>query len=1173
MAAIRRMNGKNPGMNPAVSCSRLRKVQSLLCEGSSTTQDGLLCVLGIDSRYNEGCTELANFLFYGLYGKNQVNLDHVLEEFPEEVLDDVILLIQADSVHLYCNPVNYSYLLPYVSHWRNLHLYCLTPTEYEDEEAAEEFKISSFVSMIKDCSCIRVPYSSQGHMQNFHMFMMEKWPIIQAFALEGIGGGSFFTMKYKLMDISERLWQMYSRLDPLSLENLLAEDLVNFEKQWSNFYASMDLESHLSIQEVSEAQAGEVFRSYYSHGLISSNITEKSKGRQPFMLFGSHSSKEDLESYSFNFPSESHVVRSTGPCGSPATHMVLQCVAPKGPLACARTYFFGTTHSPYLGENTLRCGIRIRVCVFCRLLSQIYSAAVQAVLSGIKCYSCSSSASKAEDVAEQTFLLALDSTNLRQYCSVLRSKIEFTIQAVNNEGRVLPLSDEGSRYVVKTASMTVADIPDLQRGSGDLGSVVFSECFLESTINIQQKDGGVSPDCCYTILTTTVPRYACWLVEGDVKQSEQAQLLVKQTEEDTCLGRALTGADGAHVCSSSLLSTPEEGKISFFSEGLLFVHPQYGSITLSKHHITHTSFFHEDSGAVASLFVEYDSSLLSHLPFPLQSPDHCLLFSLQPRSKSNKDFYSKVLSVWQSSDSALCLQLVDKDKLSWDQRSMHSRLQKLYESQEPPVAKRRGSLKTSYSHLPEQDMFLQHFALSSVGQEPILNDHLGALFPSADLRNPLTKHPDKVVITIISGLPGSHKDSLGTALVQLNKEGGRWVVYQPDPDSSDGFSASHLQRFLSNFLDSQRAVAPKPRLLLPTPGYTDVLEVIQAILFHPDPVVQACFSIGAVTACVEPLSSCMEHRFTFPKLVEQCSQGVVSAVVFTGRSSERKHLSTQFLHQLLRASNPSAAFILAERGAVTRNEDVKLILSDSSFNQPQMLRARYLLYPGWCKGRYSTGLGGLVLTQQRLLFHRPLERPLFITRCKALKSSLRGNPFRGNLYHVWGKVRFADSERRMEVSYDTLSGALTIAPEQDPSQDPSCFLVFSGVGLTQDTLQDWLRLCAKQKEMKKVKRTRNSISLQEIKSIHASRHLEPMPSGFYYNGHQYVDIFGEKRPFHPSLSRKVMQGPRGFATQPEHVVPPDMEQFITEYVCDANREIELFNSQLDLQTQPDLFDP
>lgn len=45
------------------------------------------------------------------------------------LLLDVIFLIKAECVHLYCNPMNYSYLLPYVSHWRNLHLYCMTEAE------------------------------------------------------------------------------------------------------------------------------------------------------------------------------------------------------------------------------------------------------------------------------------------------------------------------------------------------------------------------------------------------------------------------------------------------------------------------------------------------------------------------------------------------------------------------------------------------------------------------------------------------------------------------------------------------------------------------------------------------------------------------------------------------------------------------------------------------------------------------------------------------------------------------------------------------------------------------------------------------------------------------------------------------------------------------------------
>ncbi|XP_058470731.1 uncharacterized protein C20orf194 homolog [Solea solea] len=1144
MAGIRTVNGKLSGVNPAVSCCRLRQVQSLLRESGVSTPDGILCSLGIESRYNEGCTELAKYLFYGLYGQNPLNIEHTLEEFPEEMLDDVILLIKAECVHLYCNPLNYSYLLPYISHWRNLHLYCMTESEYEDEEAAEEFKIFSFVTMVQDCYHIGVPFSAQGHMQKFDMFMVEKWPLIQAFALEGIGEGSFFTLKYKLMDMSEKLWQVYNRLDPVSLDSLLAEDLVNFEKQWSQFFSSMDLESHLSILELSEAQAGEAFRTYYCHGLISSNITDKSKSQQPFVLFGKHSSSEDMENYSFNFPSESHQVRNTGRQGSAATHMVLQCVSPKGPLACSRTYFFGTSHSPYLGnQNTVQKKTEAL------LLSQIYSAAVQAVLSGIKCFSSTSSATKAKDVAENTFLVALDSMGLSVYRSSLRSKCEFSIQAVNKQGRIIPLTDEESRYVAKTAAMTVHDIPDLQWDQGNLGSVVFSESFLESSINIQQKDGTVSSDSCYTILTTTVPRYACWLMESDVKQSEQAQHLTK-TEEDTCLGTSLTVADAAYVFSSSQLSTPEEGKIIFFSEGILFIHSQYGSITLSKDHINAIKFYDPDSSAVASLFVEYGSSLLPHLPFPLHSADHCLVFALQPRSKSHRAFYSKVLSAWQNPESRLNLQLLDQEQLSWSQKNMHARLQKLHASQEPPVAKRRGSLKTSYSQLPEQDMFLQHFALSSISQEPILYDHLGVLFPSAELRNTVGGPGDRVVVSIITGLPGSHKERLCKYLVKLNKEHGQWVVYEPGVDSCDGFSASHLQQYLSSFLQSQRGSGGKPRLLVLSPGYTDVLDVVQAVLFHPDPVVQTRFAIGAVTACVDPVASCLEHRIAFPKLLEQCSQGAVSTVVFTGLTAEQKHPLMQHVQQLVRSANPTAAFIQAERGAVTRNEDVNLILSESSFNEPQMLRARYVLYPGWCKGRFFSGSGSLVLTQQRVAFSRPLERPLFVTRCKAIKSSLKPSPFHGNVYNVWGRVKFSDSEQVMEVSYNALRGSLSIGTTHSGDPGASCFLVFDGVGLTEDGLKDWLRLCTKQRQKKKPKKTKNTLSPQEIKIIHVSRRLDPLPPGYFYNGYQYVDIFGDKQSFHPN-----------------------MEEFLKEYVAEANRDIELFNRQLELQEQPDLFDP
>lgn len=52
--------------------------------------------------------------------------------------------------------------------------------------------------------------------------------------------------------------------DPLVL--VLHQDLRCFEKQWSSFFSSLDLETHLSILDLSEAQAGEVCDSNMAAG-------------------------------------------------------------------------------------------------------------------------------------------------------------------------------------------------------------------------------------------------------------------------------------------------------------------------------------------------------------------------------------------------------------------------------------------------------------------------------------------------------------------------------------------------------------------------------------------------------------------------------------------------------------------------------------------------------------------------------------------------------------------------------------------------------------------------------------------------------------------------------------------------------------------------------------------
>ncbi|KFP84871.1 Uncharacterized protein C20orf194, partial [Apaloderma vittatum] len=875
------------------------------------------------------------------------------------------------------------------------------------------------------------------------------------------------------------------------------------------------------------------FRSYFSHGMISSHITDNSPSRQPFVLFGSHSTKENLNSGNFNFPSEGHLVRNTGLGGSTAKHMVVQCVSPKGPLACSRTYFFGTTHIPFLGDDHEMHKQAEQV----TLLSQIYTAVVEAVLAGIECYAKTSTESKAKEMAEQMLMSVLDTLRLTQLKAALRSKIAFQIQAVNNHGRITPLDSEDSLSLIKTASMMVFDIPDLTSGRGCLGSVVFSESFLTSQIQVKEKDGSINSETSHLVLTAAVPRYAAWLVEdSDVKLSEKAHQILK--ENKSFLGTLLSGGDGAYICSSNPHAKPAEGKLYFFSDGILFSDPHHGSISISKNHMSSISFYDGDSNSiVAALFVDFKSSLLAHLPIEFHTQDNFLMFALFPKTKIYKAFYSQVFPSWKNqTNSGLSFKVVQEEFLSVEHKRLLSPVQKLFNASSFPSGERCRELKIS-SALPQLERFVRHFTVSSVSPEPIMRAHLPVLLQQSEISPESKAESDKVVITIITGLPGCRCSDLCAFLVTFNKEHGRWIVYRQTMDSPECFSATHFQRYLSSVLEAQQNhsvrrstyAKKKKRLLVVLQGYTDVIDVVQALQTHPDPDVKSSFIIGAVNTCVEPLSCYMEHRLLFPKFLDQCSQGLVSNVVFTSHATEQRHPLLVQLQSLIRAANPAVSFILAENGVVTRNEDIELILSESSFSNPQMMRARYLMYPGWqYEGKYGAGSVFPPMVQICVWFNRPLEKTRFVTKCKAIKSLLKPSPFSGNIYHIMGKVKFSDSDKVIEVCHNTSSNSLSLVPVQEGPTPPDlrsdsrdcgsqqeCFLVFIGCSLKEEDIKDWLRETAKQKPQRKALKTRGMLTLQEIKNIHVKRHLDPLPAGYFYNGTQFVNFFGDKMDYHP----------------------------------------------------------
>ncbi|KAK7476463.1 hypothetical protein BaRGS_00032298, partial [Batillaria attramentaria] len=332
-----------------VSASRLRRVQDLLDDGNgagtkqSTGIDAVLCISGIDGRYNEGCYELINYLLFGFFEVRKAELEK--SGFPEEVIDDLMIVIRKTRVDVYCNPINWHYFLPYTSHWTNVTFHCLQEEEYdldtdEEAEAAEEFKVQSLIAMTSGCQRIGVPYysfTSEPGERKFDKMLLEKWPIIQAFALEDFGGGGFFTLKFDVSDISQAIHQLHSYQDPVTMEILTTEKLPMLERQWRNMTDSVNMEIANFNGVLTQERIAEPLRSFYQHGRVGNHVQDSGKIRMPYVLFGRNSSQmtiEAVESGDTPPPGDINLADT-----DTVRHMVCQVMSPRSPITCTRTYF------------------------------------------------------------------------------------------------------------------------------------------------------------------------------------------------------------------------------------------------------------------------------------------------------------------------------------------------------------------------------------------------------------------------------------------------------------------------------------------------------------------------------------------------------------------------------------------------------------------------------------------------------------------------------------------------------------------------------------------------------------------------------------------------------------------------------------------------------------------
>ncbi|XP_053407607.1 dynein axonemal assembly factor 9-like isoform X1 [Mercenaria mercenaria] len=1144
-----------------VSATRLRHVQSLLNDGSKATKDypdAILCIAGIDSRYNDGMLELINYLLFGFFEIRMAELEG--SGFDEEVIDDVMFLIQRDKVDVYCNPINYHYLLPYVSHWRNVYFHCLTDTEYEDEEKAEDFKVTSFASIVKNCNKIGIPYSNSANLHKFDIMLIEKWPIIQIYGVEGVGSGGFFTMQHEVTDVSEQVHKLYNYMDPVALENMVVEQVSKLERQWQTMLSTVDVSlSGSNHGALTEKKCFEPLKSFYVHGRASNtgNGDGPSKADSlPYLLFGKNSTKQMLDGVQKALSMPSGDLKSTLIGTHEANFMVCRAVSPRGPVTCSRTYFFNKQFVNPFQESKVT---EYEASADLRLLTFLYGSMVDAVLTGIQAYCNTLSLKQAEEVAEETLYESCSGAKDDVVSGYVKTgpRIHFTLQAVDHSGCMHSLTEGTRNLMVKCASFTLYDIPSYEKSGTVLGSLVFSETFLDSEIKVSTKDGSVGINSSYLLLTDHIPRYHCWTHTGLSEDKKLFQTKLEDKSLSEHFGALLLSGDPINLgCASTLCMPPEEASLFAFENGLVILCEQYGAIVLHGNHIRSARFYDGDtSNTVAVLVIEYHSTFVPFIPFHLRNEEGQLMLMFTPKSKAYKHLYSQVLHTWREDADSPKVKVVSE--LPENCHLMHSLIQHHHSSTSSNRVK--TALQKASVSLPHLYKFLDHFSASSVGWYPV---------PETDLRKVLRlpknaeieEEPEiEIVVAIISGIPGSHQEQMCDVLSKLSKDQNRYVILKPPLDGSQQFNPVDIQAKLKATLNVHRrrkqsqANMLNTRVLYIVPGYTDIVSVVQAVECHPDVDVRSHCVIGSVTACVDPLNVYMEHKLTFPYLLNACEQGWVNQIVMTS-STALKNDDLEEVQHMLRSVNSDVAFLLAEQGNVSRSMDLDAILSEDSFHQSEKVRARYLLCPGWRQGpnRPLTEL----LNTVHLKFTLPLDRNKLVAKLRGMKATLSSYPFSGNIYNVQGKVKFtgAKPEESIELHYTTMSGVLSMRPysetAREKAQNSSNFMVFTGSDLSQPKLKDWLRDCAPKKPEKKDLILRKDITRDVKNKIHKEHHLDPLPEGWFYNGTQYVSFDGTKQDQHPNL-----------------------EEFVNDYVAQQNVAVTEYNKKVEemMNSYRDLF--
>eukprot|EP00741_Cyanophora_paradoxa_P004524 tig00000808_g4393.t1 len=1058
----------------------------------------------------------------------------------DENVEDAVFLITRTGCRVFCNPDAWKRISALALRWPHLSLWKTSEETFADAELAEDYKVHSFTKMMKHVRRLRVPLSAgPGSDQERAAREVEKWPIVQSYAVEGgAGAGGFLTMKVPARDAVPALEAAFGCLDASAVEALLRRHLPPFLRAWEGVVRQLDAEEAPARAALSEAQLGESLLSHFAYALAPGADPDAARhgGPWPRVVAGLRTEDEAART------SEAVTLGEAGGALGAALHVVLEGCEADGPLRCSRTFFLRAGHlaTPHPAalhasdeeklvedeeEGAVAEGRASYRSEDAAMLVGLYAALVAASRAAVRSYAAPGPGFASPEALRAAALAAFDErARAGAAAGAFRlppwggepwsagQRLRLTVESRDAQGRLVP--PEGPR--------------------GGAPTLRHARVVRAALHGLESLEAPGAP----LVLTEHVPRTALWPTPGPEALAARAarRALDGAARAARCpLGRHLRAVEGVELLVPGAPgAAAARGVLHAFEEGLAFAGPR-GCLALRfADHAAAVRVYEPAEEAYALLVLDARPELLPHGPAApvllAPRPDGTFSFALAlaPSLPQRRFLLRDALVQWRP---------------RWHAAGLHSE----------SVAEAPAAYARAYAGLAQAGAPLSEAALEAFLRARQLAD---AFAPLARAPPPLPRDPaptrGRIPVTILTGVPGSGKTGLGQLLVKLSSGEARWVTAQAALEEGVAFDARALEERLLRVAASAAAPRSDPRpfrVLYVTSGYTELVEVARVL--HRVPALLERFYVAAVTCCVNVAGMRRRSGRLMPGLLEQCTEGFCQSVVLT-HCEAASEAEVKEAQALVRACNPWAVVQRARTvsGRVAAlPPDVAPLLSLDAFLEPGNALRRMLASPDWDGPGHVAGPADPHLACVYVAFRPPLDpdalraaldaygrgpdpavapgrpRPPTASPTGRRPAPGRaGGDDRGLPRQVPHNQVFeidGGGRQPIRIKPAVQGSAAAVVMTTKGREEPASRIFVIGRHIERAALVDLLLRSRPPPPAWRAPRTRASVTPAEMDAIRAAHLGEALPADWYFTGSAYVGFDGRSTPFHPDMERFV----------------------------------------------------